>query len=523
MDCSSLLDPHGDLRTDHNFYSMLKLVFASVLIICVGIFVYATWRWPLVGDESFIRYVNFLMHQGMAPYRDIVDINMPGSYAVDWLASHIFGSSSLAWRMLDFTLLGIATIAAITIAWPYDWLAGIYSSALFILIHGRDGVDQIGQRDLTISILLLAGAALLLYAQRKSCWLSTTLFGVLCGFASTIKPTVIPLGFVLLFMLAIHRRRARLPILTHVIGGIIGLLAPLLLVAIFLERERAVHAFIYTVTSLLPYHASIGRLPTSYFILHGFASAILPIAMIWLVTAVIRNDWISWERIVLLICLGFGLLSLVAQGKGFPYHRYPSEIFLLLLAGIDFTAALHGRRTLKILGIAGLGFGAFVLAPVSTMKAASYQWWSYEFSTLLETDLNSLGGRSLSGRVQCVDTIGGCIYTLDRMHLVEATGFLYDCYLFAPEPSPVQAEYRARFWSALEKNPPKIFIVTNQLCMNEPGTFSKLQSWPQFEDYLRADYSLEIHRELRQEMHWRSRPLHSASYRIYVRDMDKSP
>jgi hypothetical protein len=100
--------------------SMLKLVGAFVLLACVVIFVCTTWHWPFVGDEAFIRYVNLLMHHGMAPYRDIVDINMPGAYAVDWLVVHLFGSGSLAWRIFDFALMGLATLATVAIAWPYD-------------------------------------------------------------------------------------------------------------------------------------------------------------------------------------------------------------------------------------------------------------------------------------------------------------------------------------------------------------------------------------------------------------------
>ena len=496
---------------------MLKRVFAVVLVTCVTIFVCVTRHWPFVGDEAIIRYVNFLMHHGMAPYRNIVDINMPGAYAVDWLAVHVFGSGSLAWRMFDFTLMGVATAAAMVIAWPYDWFAGIYCSALFILIHGRDGVAQTGQRDLTISVLVLAAAALLLYARRNNCWAATALFGVCCGFASAIKPTVLPLGFVLLLMFAIELQREKFPILRHVISGIIGLLVPLLLVVLFLTREHAMPAFMYTLNTLIPYHASIGRLPLSYFLLHSFAWAILPIVLLWLVVAVMKKDWQSWERAVLLICLGFGLLSLVAQGKGYPYHRYLSEAFLLLLAGIDFTGALRDRGILKILGAAGLIFGVFVLAPVSTIKAAQYQWKNQEFRTMLENDLNGLGGRNLSGQIQCMDTVGGCVATLNQMQLVQATGFLYDCYLFADKPGPVQEEYRARFWAALEKNPPKIFVLTNELCTNEPSSFQKVQRWPQFDEYLRANYAMDMQRTPPDEVLWWSRSMLPDSYRIYVR------
>ncbi|MGB7199744.1 MAG: hypothetical protein WBG23_15650, partial [Acidobacteriaceae bacterium] len=153
--------------------STLKQIGAFVLGTCVVIFVCTTWHWPFVGDEAFIRYVIFLMHHGMAPYRDIVDINMPGAYAVDWLVVRLFGSGSLAWRIFDFALMGLATVAAVAIARPYDWFAGIYAGFLFMLIHGRDGVAQAGERDLTMSVLLLGAVALLFYARRNKSWVAT--------------------------------------------------------------------------------------------------------------------------------------------------------------------------------------------------------------------------------------------------------------------------------------------------------------------------------------------------------------
>jgi hypothetical protein len=498
--------------------SMLKRVGAFILFACAVIFACTTWHWAFVGDEAFIRYVNFLMHHGMAPYRDIVDINMPGAYAVDWLVVHLFGSSSLAWRIFDFALMGLATLAALAIAWPYDWFAGIYAGALFMLIHGRDGVAQAGERDLTMSVLLLGAVALLLYARRKNCWVATAFFGLLCGCASIIKPTVIPLGFVLLLMLIVDRRRARLPILAHLFGGIAGLLMPLLLTLLFLVRQHAVHAFLYTLCRLLPYHASIGRLPLSYFLWHSFASDLVPIVLVWLAIAVMQKDWRSWERRVLLVCLVFGLASLIVQGKGFPYHRYPSEAFLLVLAGIDFTVALQQQGKLKVLGVVGLGLGLLVLAPISTIKAARYQGQIPETSVMLQADLNRMGGQALSGNIQCIDTVGGCILTLNRMQLVQATGFLYDCYLFAPKPSPVQEDYRARFWRELQAHPPEVFVVTNRLCMNVRGSsFDKLEQWPRFDEYLRADYTLEVQRTPPHEVRWWNQATQPTSYRIYVR------
>jgi hypothetical protein len=286
-----------------------------------------------------------------------------------------------------------------------------------------------------------------------------------------------------------------------------------LLTLLFLVRQHAVGAFLYTLRRLLPYHASIGRLPMSYFLWHSFASELVPIVLVWLAMAILRKDWRSWERAVLLVYIGFGLVSLIVQGKGFPYHRYPSEAFLLLLAGIDFTVALQLRGKLKVLGLVGLA-----LAPISTIKAARYQGKIPEFSTMLQTDLNRLGGKSLSGKVQCIDTVGGCILTLNKMQIVQSTGFLYACYLFAPKPSPVQKDYRARFRRELQARPPEVFVVTNRLCMNVRGiSFDKLEQWPQFDQYLRADYTLEVQRTSPHEVRWWNQATQPPSYRIYVR------
>ena len=88
-------------------------VLSAVLSTCAVVFLVPTRHWPFVGDEAIIRYVNFLLSRGMTPYRTIADINLPGAYAADWIAVHVFGPSARAWRFFDLTLLVIATAAAI--------------------------------------------------------------------------------------------------------------------------------------------------------------------------------------------------------------------------------------------------------------------------------------------------------------------------------------------------------------------------------------------------------------------------
>ena len=58
-------------------------ILCSILLANVCIFAADSWRWPLVGDASLMHYVVFLMDHGASPYRDIAEMNMPGSYLAE--------------------------------------------------------------------------------------------------------------------------------------------------------------------------------------------------------------------------------------------------------------------------------------------------------------------------------------------------------------------------------------------------------------------------------------------------------
>ena len=192
----------------------LRRLVVFIAIACAVIFAVSSLRWPLVGDASLMHYVVFLAERGLTPYREIADINLPGTYAAGWLAMHLFGDGPLAWRLYDLVLGLTAAIAMAVIAWPYDRLAGIFAGALFVLIHGRDGMAELGQRDLLMTVLLLWAVALTLCALRRRRLFFIPLAGALAGFAFTIKPPAVlfwiaTLGFVAL----LQKPRKKSPIL----------------------------------------------------------------------------------------------------------------------------------------------------------------------------------------------------------------------------------------------------------------------------------------------------------------------
>ena len=513
----------------HLFCKWYKAALCLAILACVVSFVAYTWRWPLVGDAPLMHYVVFLIDHGQVPYRDIVDINMPGTYVIQGMVIHLFGGGSLAWRLFDFALIGVAALAMVAIALPYDWFAGGFAAATFMLIHGRDGLIQLGQRDLMSTVLLLLGYAVLFHALRAEqqnqhrVW-GVMLFGLCAGFSSTVKPTALLLGPALLILAAIALKRRKRPFLLPLTCGAICLVLPWVGALAFLAHDHGLHAFLKIVFGLIPDHAGLRRRSAGYLLLHAISSVILPLVLLWLPLAYFRKSWRTWEGAALLTGIAFGLLSFYLQGKGYPYHRYLSEALLLLLAGIDFTATLRTkdrwRTVTHPLALAGLAYGVLVIGLGSMLHAIHLDWRNQEFDTMLQADLNQLGGEQLSTGIQCLDMAAGCLNTLYRMKLVQTTGFLYDCYLLTPGGGHTAEEYRREFWREINTKPPKVFVVTSHQCGLTPMNYryDALRQWPAFDAFLAAHYVVYADRIPPHKVKWIGEPALPFGYRIYVRD-----
>ena len=491
-----------------------RWIVVFVLLLCLTALFLTTFHWPLLGDASLMHYVAFLMGQGKVPYRDIGNINMPGALAVDFLVIHTLGPGSVAWRLFDFALMGAAILALIEVARPYDWVAGLFAGVLLAVIHASDGIFEAGQRDFVIAVLVLVGYAAFFRAIRRHQPGWMLLFGLAAGAASTIKPTFLVLAPALLACLWFARERRRV---SFVVLGSIGFLAPLAGTAAVLAWLHALGPLVADARSTMLYHAALARRPIGFLLLHSVAP-LLPLIALALVVAILeRRRWLTLEGAALAAGMGVGLFSYLAQGKGYPYQRYPLMALLLLAIGIALFCALRGQRIVRGLGYAGLAFGILYVAPKSVWMAAHYDWRNTDILPLLEQDLDHLGGPALSGRVQCLDTNGGCYNALYRQRLVESTGLLYDEFLFNQDRGGVVAASRAAFLKAVEAHPPKVFVVVDYLFPSGPAGFGKLERWPEFEQYLQADYVLYAERRATRTIDWWSRPHAPRAYRLYVR------
>ena len=540
---------------------LFRVALAASLSLSALLYFAWSWRWPLVGDASLIHYIGWLIGRGWAPYREIGDMNMPGSYLIELAAMHLFGMGDLAWRLFDFTLMAAAAASFFVItrrtragapsmtvssSWvgPGDgWLAGLFAACLIILVHGRDGLAEGGQRDLTMAVCLVVATAFLFVAIRRDWPWAAAAFGLFSGAALTIKPTALPLTVAQL-LLAVYVLRGSgtqdespnrrwLRYVGAVTAGY--LIAPGIAI-IFLLRERALSAFFANLHGLVLYYSGLGHRPLGFLLLHS-VSPLLPLVLLWLAVLALRRPPLDWEHVALGCGALFGLVSYLVQARGFPYYRYTLLIFLLPLMAVDFTRAAQtegcepqrmdseprrtkvaGRRikATRWLALAALAYGGLVLAPQSAVLIHRYRWWETDFITSLEQNLDALDGQRLSGHIQCIDTISGCGNVLYRMRLEPANGLLVDFPLFGADEVPFVRQTRERFSAAMNATPPQVIVVSSALYVNGPGDYRKLDRWPAFQSFLAENYTLETEWTPSRTARWWSREETPASYRIYV-------
>ena len=266
---------------------------------------------------------------------------------------------------------------------------------------------------------------------------------------------------------------------------------------------------------LLPYDARMGRRPLSYLFQHCL-SPVQPIVGAGLVAALLRPRWPTWEEAALLVGAGFGLASYLIQGKGYPYHRYPFVALMLLLVSLRLSEALREGWVAHGVAVCAFVYGAIILAPISVQKVRRYEWWRDDFQQSLTRDLDELGGAALSGHVQCVDMSAGCIKTLDRMGLVQSTGFLYDLYLLAPEETVYQTQERDRFVRLMLRDPPRVLVITDQDYLFGDRGFAKIERWPEFSRFLADRYSLDRRSGPFAPVRWEPRAVTQSEYVVFA-------
>jgi hypothetical protein len=476
------------------FVHTFRLLSIAILLAGMACYVLFTLHWQWMWDTQVMHYIVLLLDHGKVPYRDILDINMPGSYLTERWAIDIFGGTDLGWRLYEFTLLGALTLAMIVIAWPYDWLAGLFAGAMFTLQLGSLGPWQAAERDEVMTVLIFVGYACLFLAVRRRLPALMLPFGLAMGVATLIKPTVLPLILFLLVLLFVVLRRRATPPAQYLLFALAGLAIALAILLNFLLPQHAFGPFFRILSRLVPYYSTLAHPTLWVLIRRSLPQAFrlyLPLALLLAITAERPATWESnWELWAIRAGILFGAVSYFIQRKGYDYHRIALVCFGLLWVGLEFTAAIKDRNWRRYAALVGMAFAVLVVAPQNIRKTRAQHETNAAAFVLME-DLNRLGGNALQNRVQCLDMVGGCFSALYRLGLVQNTGFMGDTQFFGPDDGKVVPFYRKVLLGDLRSNPPSVIILSNEWYQESTYSFEKLNTWPEFRDYLNAAYRLD--------------------------------
>lgn len=502
----------------HRLVGILRALLVSVLVAGMIFYVVRSIHWPLLVDSPIMHYVQFLMDHGLHPYAEITDNNMPGAYLTEGWAMSIFGGGDLGWRTYDFFLLGVLTLAMVVIARPYDWLAGFYAGGFFTLLHASEGPNYAGEREQVMTALFFVAYAFLFTAiRRRSPW-CVSFFGLAAGMAGAIKPTTVPLIFLLLVFAAIVLRRREERMAPYVAWGLAGIAAAAALNIDFLVRHNAVKPFLFVLLKITPAYVALHHPGVLGMLRQSFPLNMFLLLGIGVVLAVTLRAW-NWERWALLLGAATGLFSFVIQHKGFLHHRYMFLSFVLLLLTLEFTRSLARPGTPRLLGAAAVLATLILSVPHYVLRLRDSIDGS-DLTTALQQDLQHLGGSQLQGQVQCFDLVYGCINALYHLGLVENTGYTGDLLLFSPTDNVGTRYYRDMFWRLDREHPASVYVMTNQW-FGGRNTFDKINTWPSFAEHLAKNYTLVTSREFPNE--GTTGPVANPSedppaYRIFVRN-----
>ncbi len=508
------------------FTKRLRLVCVAAFTIFAVFFTLASRHWPLLDDGPIMHYVNFLMAHGLRPYSDITDNNLPGAYLTEGWAMQLFGGGDLAWRVYDLALLGVLTAAMTVIARPYDWFAGVLGGGLFFAVHAAEGPRYAGEREEVIAVALMVGYAAIFESVRRHKPPLALLFGLTAGLAASIKPTFAPLSFAVLVLAAVELRRQRRVFGAYLAWAAAGAAIIAVLVLQFLLRFHALGDFWYVMHVVVPTYRNLWPATWHNLMVRSVPLLLVPVLGVAGALALGRTARWTWEQWALLLGAVVGLASYFIQRKAFLHHRCTWLACCFLLCALELSAGLRRQGWRRMVACAALLFVCVGLLPrYAQVVLQSGRLPFGELKVALMRDLTTVGGgepaRTLQGQVMCFDLVSGCLNTLYHMGLVESSGFTGDLLFFrTPVTAPV-AYYRNLFWERTGQHPPGVLVVTNEW-FGQKDSFRKLDTWPEFEQYLREHYTLAITRQLSvvDTMYEPGKLSEARAYRIYVRKND---
>jgi hypothetical protein len=490
----------------HTWFQGFSAVVTTALLALAGVLVFAaahSLSWPYIHDSPLMLYAGWHLSRGGVPYRDLFDMNMPGTYFAMWALGAIFGWDDFGFRIFD--LLCVSILATGTFVWlrRCGRAPAVAASLLFPVWYLAAGPSTSMQREF-LALVPLA-VALGLGESRLPSSVRSFGTGLLAGVASLIKPQFLLLALPPLVRQIVSAQSAERARLVAVMTA--GFSLPLLAAGAFLAYSGGLDAFVDIATNYWPLytqlsgsHQSIsGSERLAYLAestLAGLMNPYIPLAVVGLGAAIADGHrHTAWT---LAAMIAVAALYPALSGQFWTYHWLPFQYLLLSAASLAvaavpparWSAARVVRTAAASITLIAVGSTA-VIALVASLTGdpssdvvksrARAQGVPSEVANFLRAHLRP------GELVQPLDWTGGAVHGMLEARAPLATRFMYDFHFYHHVDTPYIARLRRQFVRQLAATRPRfvIQVYDRRPWPEGPGTS---REFPALEEFLAAEY-----------------------------------
>ncbi len=481
--------------------NILLALLATFLIVQAG---YST-QWPIAHDEAPLFYEAFLMRaDGLVPYRDLFDFQMPGSFVAYSVLGVLSGFNAFHIRILDLLILAALLVITFLAMRRFGKIPALAAAILFGLKYMQGGPSMSLQREY---LLLIFVALAVWISMRDELTLKHRItLGILFGLAAVIKPhAAIGLIPILIFDVSDIIQRLKLTLLkaaaTSILPAAAGFLIPISAIIIWLGFTGALIPFVTIAVNYWPLYSQVnGQMEVTA----GAARMSLLLNQtvrlggnaLWLIPAAIGVYFNQNKKTYLLASLALCYaIYPTFSGQFFPYHYLPFVYFIILLASQTFNLQPATFKTF-ILHLSSLILFFALLSPSQTFirqiknkPIATSTDRAVEIANFLEKNLEA------GDTVQPLDWTGGTLLAMLETRAHIATPYVFDFYFYHHVSHPYIQSLRADFMNELQLASPRFIvevIAADKPWVTGPDTS---REFPELRAFLNENYSVTIQKD----------------------------
>ncbi|MCP4231158.1 MAG: hypothetical protein GY771_13550 [bacterium] len=344
------------LRKISNF--LAENLFYIIIVPLTGYLIYyaiATLQWRMYHDSTAFMYCAYLINDlGYIPYRDIFEVQMPGTFIIFSIIGWASDYSDIGYRVADIIYLIIIMVSTWLLLRKVDRRVAFAAPVIFGILYLGEGPKMSLEREYLMLPFIVSGVFFAISSERLRFFLRAFLIGLSFGFASLIKPhSLIGLPVVLSYSFLVSRDQMNNRLLegtVSLLSVICGLSIPWIIVLIYLWSNGGLPSFLDIVFNYIPLYRGIGsggRFVTGleavkYYLFHfrTFGSY-----GVWVILAVLSTvfsfaifKYDNRDKYIIYLFVALAVVFYVypaISGQFFFYHWSPFVYFTVILASLS--------------------------------------------------------------------------------------------------------------------------------------------------------------------------------------------